>query len=69
LGFAGGEESQRWGNSPERASGRNSGACRPEVEDSGLEVDPGPDAELLHGSGRARRRRCSVAAARRRSRV
>ena len=41
----------------------NSGAVVVETEGSGLVVDPGPDAEPLRGSGRARRRRCSVAAA------
>ena len=41
----------------------NFGVVVAETEGSGLGVDPGPDAELLRGSGRARRRRCSVAAA------
>ena len=63
LGIAGGEQLLGKQFTCGGGSRGNFGAVVAETEGSGLGVDPGPDTEPLRGSGRARRRRCSVAAA------
>jgi hypothetical protein len=62
-GIAGGEQLLGKLFTYDGGSRGNFGAVVAETEGSGLGVDPGPDAEPLRGSGRARRWRCSVAVA------